>query len=220
MNDHTTLVKICGITNLADAQSALAAEASYLGMIFSGQSTRKIDPHNARQIALQLKDRIKLVGVFKDQTKDEILQVCKHVPLDLLQLHGGETPDFCRAMTLPVIKVIEQTNISHLLGKVKSYMNAVDYILFDRPKAGFAEDWLEQAISIIHSIEKDLPPYFFAGGLNIHNIKSVLDKLNPFAVDVAAGVEISARQKDKLLMETFCRLVHNGKNSKEECIYA
>ena len=98
-------VKICGITNLEDARSAVNNGASALGFIFYDKSPRYILPETAIQIAADLKGQVSFTGVFVDETLDYVHAAKEEVGLNFIQFHGNESPDYCREVQLPVIKV-------------------------------------------------------------------------------------------------------------------
>ena len=149
----------------------------------------------------------KIVGVFKDANLDEIESAANLCDFDLVECHGKETPEFCRAVSKPVIKVIviESVHSPARAGYVRDvmaqYSSSVEYFLFDRPKSMKDDDtWLEGAIATLEEVGFDLScqslaPYFFAGGLDSVSIKSVISRLKPFAVDVASGVDCSRTQR-------------------------
>jgi phosphoribosylanthranilate isomerase len=91
-----------------------------------------------------------------------------------------------------------------LIDLIKQYRKSADYLLFDRPKAQQEPDWLEHTLGRLARIQDQLPPYFFAGGLNPGNLKSVFRSIRPYGVDVASGVEESPRKKDFALIAEFC----------------
>src|SRR5699024_11149893 len=99
------LVKICGISTLEAAQVAADEGADVIGFVFA-PSTRRIEPSNARAIVNNLPSSLKTVGVFVNETKTNIEKIAQEVGLDYIQLHGGETAEFARELSLPVIKAI------------------------------------------------------------------------------------------------------------------
>jgi len=199
-------VKICGITNSEDATLAVSFGASYLGLIFADTSPRKIDIQIAQKIRKSVKGPCQLVGVFQDATLADALKIVNDVNLDLVQLHGIETPQYCSEFSVPVIKVFELdfVNGSDPLLYISQYLDYCDFVMFDKPKGLVAPDWLDRAASTLEKIEQDLPAYFLAGGLSHQNLENVLLLLHPYCVDVASGVEASVGRKDPELMKHFC----------------
>ena len=202
-----TLVKICGICNLADAEKALELGASLLGFIFA-ESPRKIDPADIRPIRKRLEGKVKFVGVFKDQDSRYVNDMADLCKLDFVQLHGAETADYCHEIAHPVIKAIE-------LYPEQNFPNLSSYLLhaflFDRPKQlSKQEDWLDLVIEKHREQLSERQPFFIAGGLNASNVKKVL-RLNPYGIDVASGVESEPRNKDHEKLEQFFQAVQGAK---------
>jgi len=209
--------KICGITNIDDAKSALELGADFLGLIFVSSSPRHVTPEAAKEISelRRVHPTKKIVGVFKDATLDEIESAADLCDFDLVQCHGKETPEFCRAVSKPVIKVIEiegahsPARANFLREVMAQYGSSVECFLFDRPKSMKDDDtWLEGAVATLEEIGFDsrpdsVAPYFFAGGLDSESIKSVISRLKPFAVDVASGVESAPGRKDLNKLRAF-----------------
>ena len=204
-------VKICGITNLADAEAAIAAGAEYIGLIFAEESKRKVNRNAAQEIVDAVRGKVRTVGVFKDSPGELIGELFAELRLDLVQFHGNESPQLIRELALPSIKafVIDQ---DFRWENVQMYAGTVDKILLDRAKNETAPGWLASALEIAASPPADTPPYFFAGGLTPGNVKSVMHSALAtsskfYGVDVASGVEKSAGVKDVLKMNEFCKTV-------------
>jgi len=215
-----TQVKICGITNVADAMKSCELGADFLGLIFVSSSPRCVEESEAIRISAKLKElaqpeKTKLVGVFKDVEAEAINRICDIAGLDYIQCHGHETPQFCESLNRPVIKVLEiclpatgelygteqmEADARHLSAEIEKYSTNVEYFLFDRPKLPSTSlsrhsQWLETAVEILTKM--DLPvPFFFAGGLDSENVNEPLYELQPFAIDVASGVESAPGKKD------------------------
>lgn len=223
-----TQVKICGITNENDAALATELGASHIGMIFVSASPRNIKLTEARKIATRLKGHVKLVGVFQNEASSKINYLAEALELDLVQLHGFEQPEFCAELSCDLIKVIQlkfpgadlepkgkarRYEDVALVAEMQRYPFNVKHFLFDKPKSAESEGWLENAMARLGRIQENclVPPFFFAGGLNSMNVGGVIERLHPFAVDVASGVEASPGIKDKRLMADFlesCLVTH------------
>lgn len=206
-----TLVKICGITNSTDALNAITAGATYLGLIFVHSSARKVDEVAAADILQATAGRARTVAVFKNSSLDEIKRIASIHKFDFIQLHGSESPDFCRTLQMPVIKVIELqagSKAADLERLIDSYKSC-SYILFDKPKDLDFSEWLDQAIELVESLNVSRP-YFFAGGLNHTNVRRVLNRVNPYALDVASGVEAAPGLKAMDKMIAFCDAVKDS----------
>ena len=129
-------VKLCGITNLEDAQTAVGCGASALGFIFYNQSPRYIPLKRAAKIATDLQGQVSFVGVFVDETLDNIHAIADEVGLNFAQLHGSESPRYCNKVQLPIIKVFRATPIFDLR-IIKNYdVHAYLFDSYERGKPG------------------------------------------------------------------------------------
>lgn len=197
-------IKICGVTRIVDAEAVIEAGADYMGLIFADSSPRKLRLEQAAEIASAAKGKITLVGVFKDQPLGFVQECIRKVPLDMVQLHGAESPDYCRSLGVAVIKaffVDSRFDWAQLEG-----YSTVHAFLFDRPKGNTDAGWLEAMISEL-SGRQFVKPFVFAGGLNSANVANVIKQLNPLAVDVASGVEQAPGIKDSQKLREFCTAV-------------
>lgn len=179
-------VKICGIRNIDQAKLASYAGADFIGLQFIPSSKRFIDPSVAKEISHNLKGKINLVGVFKNQSLEEVNKICNEIGLDYAQLHGNEDETFCNNVAVPVIKAFGiKTSFNHL--ETAQYMKTyhVTYYLIDREKRREGDILsLENAALLAKSF-----PLFLAGGLTPENVTNIVKKVKPFAVDVASGIE-------------------------------
>ncbi|CAN5172950.1 phosphoribosylanthranilate isomerase [soil metagenome] len=212
-------IKICGITNSSDAQNAIAAGANFLGFIFVPGSARAINEEAAQEVLKFIDRRSKTVAVFLNSDLDDVKRIATSLKFDFVQLHGSESPEFCRSVGAPIIKVIEinpdldDAKLSELIDSYKS----CHYILFDKPKQLDFATWLDVAIEKVENLRVSRP-YFFAGGLNHTNVRRVLSRIKPSALDVASGVEASPGVKDMDKMIAFCDAVTDGANVVNEAI--
>ncbi|MFC1690778.1 phosphoribosylanthranilate isomerase [Nanoarchaeota archaeon] len=205
-------VKICGITNLSDAKLAVKLGANYLGFIFYKSSPRRITPQKADSIIKEIKNKKqKVVAVFVNETKENIIKISQKIKPDVIQLHGNETPQFCKDLKKELIKIkkpiklIKAFRIKNkaTLKKTEGYTSP-DYYLFDTYKKGSfggtgkTFDW--------KIIKKTKKPIFLSGGLNPKNINNALKK-RVFALDISSGIEKKPGKKDpKKLKELFNNL--------------
>jgi len=202
--------KICGITNLDDANVAVENGASAIGFIFYEKSPRTISINNAKSISKHLPKTIARVGVFVNHEKDLIRLAISEVPLDMIQLHGDETPDFCNQFDVAILKALRIKNEASL-----SVMDQYDVAVFlldtfsNDQYGGTGEtfDW-----SVLN--RKFKTPIILSGGLNSENILDAIDAVNPSAVDVNSGVESSPGKKDfnklKLLFKNLNKTQSTG----------
>lgn len=207
-----TKVKICGITNLADALLAAELGADMLGFNFFCGSRRFIG-ERASHITKGLPDSVRKVGIFVNQEITEIAEAVKTVGLDMVQLHGEETPDFVAELSCHIsAKMIKAFRVGSGFdtSSVKDY--PVEYVLLDslsmtgdRGGTGESFDW-----KIANSLSVSSTVLFLAGGLNPLNVAEAVRQVVPFAVDVASGVESKPGIKDPEKMAAFIR---NAKNA-------
>lgn len=210
---NQTKVKICGITNLEDARFASGAMVDYLGFIFTESSPRYIDPEKAGAIVNWVEGPEK-VGVFMNQPLDDVNVLAKFSGIDLVQLHGNETIEYCQLIEKPIIKVIHVGELStkeEIETQVALYSEVADYLLFDTKAngkfggTGKTFDW-----SLLNEIADDIP-FFLAGGLNPENVSQAIETVQPFAVDLNSGVEEEPGLKD---FEKIEQLMKNLKSYK------
>lgn len=201
-----TKIKICGITNLEDAEAAVELGADALGFIFYPKSPRYIDTTRAGEIIASLPPFITAVGVFVDQDKPFIDRAVKECRLDAVQLHGNETAAFCASMGKKVIKGVRIKSEADLLPLGDYRVEAIlldscrgeDYTL---PTSPF--DW-DLAIKA-----KGLGKIILAGGLDENNVAEAIERVRPYAVDVCSGIEIKPGKKDIGKMKKFIEEVRN-----------
>lgn len=189
-----TQVKICGITNKNDSLFAAQCGAAALGFIFYPPSPRYITPEDARKIIRAMPDEVVKVGVFVNEKTEEIKRVMDYCTLDMIQLHGDESPELCRQFSSSiVIKAVDLKNDDDL-NNARCY--GVAAILVDSRHAGLyggtgkKADW-ELAFALKQKI-----PLILSGGLNEGNIAEAMKTVAPAALDLNSGVEVSPGKKD------------------------
>ena len=187
-------VKICGLTNQEDALCAAKLGAAALGFIFYSPSPRNIDPEHARKIISALPAELVKVGVFVNQSVAEVKRITEYCCLDMIQLHGDETSEYCRQFpAAQIIKAVELKNETDLV-YVSSYDVAA--ILVDSRYdglyggTGMKANW-ELACRI-----RDKKPLVLSGGLNEKNIAEAIQTVSPAALDINSGVESEPGKKD------------------------
>lgn len=200
-----TRVKICGITNLADAKGAVAAGADALGFVFYRPSPRYVAPEQVADIVAALPPFVTTVGLFVNTPAVKIHQIMVQTGLQLIQLHGDETPAQCHLHPpYPVIKALrvrDEESLSHL----DAYPVAA--LLLDAWSDGHYGgtgrqfDW--QLVSRA-TLDK---PIILAGGLTPANVATAIQLVNPYAVDVSSGVEREPGRKDLTQVAQFIEQV-------------
>ena len=191
------LIKICGIRTKKEARWLGKLVVNMAGFNFYVRSPRYIAPFSAKKIIAKLKLSIKPVGVFVDEEKEKIVETAKYCKLKLVQLHGNESPEFCIALRkeLPKgIKIIKAFRIKDKkdLCQINYFLKpkkVIDLALIDSYKKGVPGGTgkkmnLKLAMQVSSSV-----PLILAGGLNPGNVKQIINKSKPYAVDVASGVE-------------------------------
>ena len=207
-------VKICGITNLEDAQFVSSQGANAVGLIFSKKSPRFINEKKAKKIIKGLDPYIVKVGVFLNQPKEQVLDIANTLGLDALQFHGGETPAYCNSFKpkFRVIKVLFPSD-SPYNSKIARYK--ADAFMFDimyEEKLKGIKTLSSKDLKGISALIKRGERIIIAGGLNLKNI-SKIKKLKPYAVDVTSGVEAIVGRKDKDAVAKFITKVKEVKSS-------
>jgi phosphoribosylanthranilate isomerase len=203
-----TRVKVCGITRLEDAELAVELGAWAIGFILWPGSKRAADPAVAAGIAAALRRRVEPVGVFVNAGLDEIAYAADTIGLTHVQLHGDEGPAFCaevaRRTGAKVIKAIRVASAADFLD-VERYHT--DFHLLDTGKhgsyGGTGETW-DWALA---SRRKRKAPVILSGGLTAENVAAGVAAVDPFAVDVASGVEASPGVKDPDKLAAFMAAV-------------
>lgn len=206
-------IKICGLTELAAIDAALAGGADFIGLVFFAASPRNVHPDQAAALAAHVAGRAHVVGLFVDPAPDALAATLARVPLDAIQLHGHETPAALAAIAarhgLPVWKALGvRTRADALAGD--AYAGAAARVLFDaKPPPGAALpggnglriDW-----QVLAGLRPALP-WMLAGGLDPGNVAEAIAATGAPAVDVSSGVESAPGRKDPALIRAFCAAV-------------
>ncbi len=202
-------VKICGITSLDVALAAVEAGADALGFVFA-ESRRRVTPDQARDIIGKLPPFINTVGVFVDEELDSINQIANFCGLDIVQLHGTETPEYCRQVNRPVLKAIKVATAQDL-EQIEQYQDLVRGYLLDTLLPGQSGG---TGITFPWQLAKaanKYGPIIVAGGLTPDNVSEALAVAEPFGVDVSSGVE-TAGTKDLIKIREFINRVRGYKH--------
>ncbi len=196
-------VKICGITNTRDAQKAVELGADFIGFNFYEKSLRKISPAKAKEISDSLLKRVPTVGIFVNENPAQINIISKYCGLDFVQLHGNETPDFCEQVHFPIIKAFRVED-EGTFKQIKLFQT--EYILLDAFSPGKVGGTGKQIKKEFTPLIKELTQkrkVFMSGGLNPENVYKIVQEIDPYAVDVASGVEIKPGLKSYEKMKDF-----------------
>lgn len=202
-----TKVKICGLKEQRHVRAAVEAGADAIGFVFA-PSKRQISIEQAHQLAKDVPREVLKIGVFVNPSVEELRATVEGVPLDYVQFHGEETPEFIRQQGYPAIKALSVRNKEDV--RAAANYN-VDYYLFDAPGtdfkggSGHTFDWtlLEMA-----GIPRD--KLILAGGLKAENIAEAVSLVSPYMVDVSSGVETDDI-KDEAKINAFIQAVKKGR---------
>ncbi|MBI2957358.1 MAG: phosphoribosylanthranilate isomerase [Chloroflexi bacterium] len=198
-----TRVKICGITNSEDALQAVGCGADALGFVFAA-SRRRVTIEQAREITSQLPPYVCKVGVFVDQDIDEVKGTMSACSLDVAQLHGSETPEYCGELFPQVVKafrVKDRASLDELPRyRVSGYL--LDSYVEDLPGGtGTSFNW-----DLAHEATR-FGPIILSGGLHAGNVLLAIARVRPYGVDVSTGVEASPGKKDPARVRDFIQAV-------------
>ncbi|MDO0944737.1 phosphoribosylanthranilate isomerase [Chromohalobacter israelensis] len=194
-----TRVKICGLTREEDIDAAVAAGADALGFVLWPGSSRAIDEARLARLAARVPAFVTRVGLFVDQADDEIRRCARH--LDLVQLHGNESPDDCARLDIPWIKALRMRDGIDLHAEATRY-DAARGLLLDAYRPGVPGgtgetfDWSRIPANLAK-------PVILAGGLTADNVAEAIHRVRPYAVDVSGGVEAEKGLKDPARIRAF-----------------
>ena len=203
-------IKICGMTQLKDALFAIEQGADAVGFIFYKKSPRSTTMKTVRDIILKLPPLAGTVGVFVDETVERVNKVADYCGLDMVQLHGDESPAFCRKIHRRVIKAFRVKDFQSLK-KLQKY--SVSGFLLDtfsdnlHGGTGKTFDW-----NLVLPAKK-IGPVILAGGLTPSNIRQAVSQVRPYGVDVCSGVEKSPGVKDPEKVRAFLTNIRSGSKS-------
>jgi phosphoribosylanthranilate isomerase len=214
-----TRIKICGITRVDDALAAAHAGADAIGFVLWPGSPRVVTVEAARVIAAALPPFVTTVGLFVDAAANDVRGACAGVPLDVLQFHGAEGPEFCRAFGRPYVKAVAvdpDATEADLLEYAARYPDACG-LLFDSPPSGGLPGGTGQTFDW-QALPRKLPrPLVLSGGLDSANVGDAVRRLRPWAVDVSSGVEVVGAdgkavrgRKDPARIVAFIEAVRNA----------
>jgi phosphoribosylanthranilate isomerase len=204
-------IKFCGLTTLEDARMVVSAGAWAIGMIFWPRSPRRCSLETAAEIAAALRRRVELVGVFVNPTLDEVVGTADAAGLSMLQLHGDEGPAFCgevaRRTGCRVIKAVRVRSGADIqsLSAFHTDHHLLDSYVPGRP-GGTGETFAWE----IARAHRSSVPVILSGGLTPENVAEAIAVVEPFAVDVASGVELAPGRKDPAKVQAFAAAVRSA----------
>lgn len=208
---HRTRIKICGLREPDHARLAADAGADAIGLVFYGKSPRHVQVETAANIAASLPPYVMAVGLFVDAPAAEVREILEHVPLDLLQFQGDESPEFCNQFPRPYVRAVRMEEGVDLLEYAGRFKRA-KALLLDAHVPGLPGgtgrtfDWKR--------VPRNAPiPLILSGGLDPGNVADAIREVRPWAVDVSSGVESSRGVKDPAKIVEFIRSVRSEDDS-------
>ncbi len=203
----TIRVKICGITSYEDAEFVCASGVDAIGLVFYEKSPRNVTVQQALDICKAVPPFVTVVGLFVNMYPNELSAILQRVPLDLLQFHGAESPDYCSAFSRPYIKAVPMKGLGDFAAYADQYTDAKGFLVDSHASnsvggSGKTFNW--------EKIPKDYPkPIILAGGLNPENIAAAIKMTNIYGVDVSSGVEALPGKKDQSKIKAFMQVIKN-----------
>lgn len=205
------LIKLCGLRKLEEIKLCNELKVDFVGFIFAPKSKRYISDDTAASLKAALSPAIKAVGVFVNEDIEHIVELVSSGTIDVVQLHGSESPDYVQKLRDALSKASVQLSSTTIIKAhaIDTYDDIAfaesfpsDYALLDNGKGGTGKtfDW-----TLSNALNR---PYFLAGGLNLDNIKDALEHTKPYAVDVSSGIETDG-VKDLLKMRRFVEAVRS-----------
>lgn len=204
MTSKRLRIKMCGMTRKSDITHAIRLGVDAIGLIFYERSPRHVNIEQAKLLLEELPAFVDAVAVFVNPEMAFATQVISELPIQFLQFHGEESPEFCEKFDRPYIKAIPAMSAEAIIKTAEQHANAAA-LLLDTPSAnhggtGLAFDW--------HIIPRQLPkPVILAGGLDANNVVSAIAACSPYAVDVCSGIETSVGIKNHDKMNSFVNVL-------------
>ena len=208
-----TRIKICGVTRAQDAQACAASGADAIGLVFYPRSSRAVTVHQAADIVAAVPPFVSVVALFVDEPIASIERIVSTFPVDVIQFHGNESPEFCQQFGRPWIKALRVRPGLDVVEECQRFSKARGVLLdswqADVPGGtGKTFDWrlATQALCV---------PVVLAGGLTHDNVGEGMRALHPAAVDVSGGVEVSPGLKDAKKIRQFIAAVRAADQQME-----
>lgn len=207
----SVLTKICGLRDPDHLDAAIKGGARFVGFVFHPESCRAVSVDTAAMLCRKVPAGVKTVGLFVDPSDEELSHIMGRVSLDMIQLHGNETPtrtaEVKNTYAVPVIKAFPISTAEDLTC-IKEFEGIADWLLLDAKLTdgsyGGGGDVFDWDILKNHEFST---PWMLAGGLNADNVGGAIAQLAPHAVDVSSGVEIERGQKSPEKIRAFLRSV-------------
>ena len=197
-------IKVCGTTNLKDALFAVDSGADAIGFIFYKKSPRYILQKDAKDIVAKLPPFVETVGVFVNETSDRVNRIAEQCKLTAIQLHGDESPAFCRRIKRRVIKAFRVKDTNSFKGMADYDVSGFLLDSYNEESKGGTGKTFDWNLALR---AKKQGPIILAGGLNPYNVYTAIHRVKPYGVDVCSGVEKSPGIKDSVKIDEFIKSV-------------
>lgn len=208
-----TRIKICGLTREEDVDAAVAAGADAIGFVFYPPSPRYVTPARAAELARRIPPFVDVVGLFVNEAPESVEEVCRQVPINLLQFHGDEDPAYCRRFGRPYLRAARVRPGLDLVEFAGSFPESrgllLDAFVEGYGGGGHVFDWT--------LIPPGLPGFLvLSGGLTAVNVGDAVRRVRPAAVDVSSGVEMGKGIKDHAKIAAFVAAVRAADQAVSE----
>ena len=203
-----TRVKFCGLTRADDARVAIELGVDAIGLVFVTASKRRVDLAQARDVMAAVPPLVSVIGLFMDAPVAEVAMVLDALPLDALQFHGGETPDYCAQFRRPYIKALAMGDGVDVASAACRYAGARGVLLDahrsgEQGGSGLSFDWSTIPGTLAGRV-------VLAGGLTPENVGAAIAQVRPYAVDVSSGIESAPGIKCPRRMQLFMNEVERA----------
>ena len=203
-------VKICGMTQLKDALFAVEQGVDAVGFIFYKKSPRAVTMKTVREIITKLPPLVDTVGVFVNESAERVNKIADYCGLDLVQLHGEDSPAFCRKIHRRVIKAFRVKDLQSIKQLSKFPVSGFLLDTFSDNLHGGTGKTFDWNLALP---AKKIGPVILAGGLTPSNIRQAVRRVCPYGVDVCSGVEKSSGIKDLEKVRAFLKNIRSGSKS-------
>ncbi|MBU4376906.1 MAG: phosphoribosylanthranilate isomerase [Candidatus Omnitrophica bacterium] len=193
------LIKICGITNLEDAQNAALFGANAIGFVFA-KSPRQVSPEKAKEIIERVEKNVMKVGVFVDEGLEKLEETSLFCGLDLVQLHGNENPDYCSKIKRGKVIKAFRVKDKAVLPSMNGYDTVFAYLLdtFSSEGYGGTGKYFDWRVAVkVKALGK---PVILSGGIGLGNVADAIRAVKPYGVDISSSIEVKPGKKDPVLM--------------------
>jgi len=212
------LTKICGLSNAENINEIVALQPDFMGFIFYQESPRYVHKHRIREEIINIPSGIQKVGVFVNESIEIIEITASHFKLQVIQLHGNESPEFCQQLYLKGYKIIKAFGVSHSddLISLDEYSAYCEYFLFDTKSPGHGGSGQQFNWQILNTYSGSTP-FFLSGGIGLENLENALQLEHPSlaGMDVNSRFEITAGVKDIKKVEAFLHAIKNKQTNHE-----